>query len=105
MPKEIRQPEQKLNSEPQPIDTTSCPNNGNTHVSGSFNKVIARILLGSLVLGLVCLFVWRLFIQPSIELYKSDGLMGIGLWILVLLIITAIIYSLIKLVGWAIDNA
>ncbi len=32
MPKEIRQPEQKLNSEPQPIDTTSCPNIGNTNV-------------------------------------------------------------------------
>ena len=35
MPKEIRQPEQKQNSEPQPIDTTSCPNIGNTNVSSS----------------------------------------------------------------------
>ena len=39
MPKEIRQPEQKLNSEPQPIDTTSCPNIGNTHVVCSQSRV------------------------------------------------------------------
>ena len=69
MPKEIRQLEQKLNSEPQPIDTTSCPNIGNTNVVCSQSPHSPELI-----------FARKMYLCVQLLGGQSDILSTIGSW-------------------------
>jgi hypothetical protein len=68
-------------------------------------KIISRVILGAFMLWAICALLWKLIIQPCIELYAKQGWLGVGAWFVVLAIIGCVIYVIIEIVGWAIDNA
>ena len=68
-------------------------------------KIISRMILGAFMLWAICALIWKLIIQPCIELYAKHGWLGVGAWFIALAIIGCVIYVIIQIVGWAIDNA
>lgn len=68
-------------------------------------QILARIILGLGAIALFGILIYRLIIQPCIELYAKHGLLGIGGWFVVLAIVGCVLYCVIEIIGWAIDNS
>ena len=68
-------------------------------------KLSARIILGVGAIALLGILIYRLIIQPCVELCEKHGLLGIGAWFIVLAIVGCVLYCLIEIIGWAIDNS
>lgn len=67
-------------------------------------KIIAHIVLWAIILAVLTLFVYRIIIEPCVYLYSIFGLLGIGVWIVVIAIIGIIFWGIIALMNWVIDN-
>jgi len=68
-------------------------------------KIIARVILVLLFVSSIGALLWKLIIQPCIELYSKHGILGVGAWFLALVIIISITYCFLKFIDWCIDNA
>lgn len=67
-------------------------------------KKFARIIVAVSSIALLCLYINKLIIEPCIDLYPKYGLVGVGIWFAVLIVVACISYCLIKIIIWAIDN-
>jgi hypothetical protein len=68
-------------------------------------KIIARTILGMLFISFLSFLLWRLILQPCMELGLEYGMFGIGVYLLTLAVVLFFIYCWIKLIDWCIDNA
>jgi hypothetical protein len=68
-------------------------------------KIISRLILGALFISLIGALLWRLIIHPCIELGSKHGILGIGAWFITLAIVGCVIYCILKIIDWCIDNA
>ena len=71
----------------------------------TFKKIISRIILGFIIIWTISLLLWKIIIEPCIELYEKHGIKGIVVCFIALTIISFISYVLIKIIAWSIDNS
>lgn len=67
-------------------------------------KILSRIIIGSIMLWSIYTLIFKIFIQPCLELHAKYGLVGIYAWLIVLAITGCVLYVIIKIILWSIDN-
>jgi len=67
-------------------------------------KIFARVILASLILVGICPFLYKVFIEPFIELGTKYGVLGVLAWLSSLIVFGLIIWIVYKIVTWCLKN-
>ena len=67
-------------------------------------KIIAKILVCGFMLSTSIILLWFLIIEPAIRIYHKEGIIGIITWFSIILILFILVWALIKILFWAVDE-